>query len=423
MTRGIRIRLMAFVVLSAVGIAYVTATYLGLVDRVTGRNIDVTATLPQSGGLFEGSEVTYRGVKIGKVSSMAPTEEGIELELTLRHDVKLPTNSSMHVHNLSAVGEQYLDFQPSDEKPPYAKDGTVFRGDETSLPVDEADLLIAMNDFVGSVDRESLQVVVKELGEMFGDTGRELQTLIDSGSTFVREASAHTDETVQLLQSGLRVLRTQRGEKENIRSFAADLNTLTQALRGSDAELRGVLEGTPGTSRELHALLKDLEPILPTLLSDLVSVNGVIGSYLPGLEHLLVTYPALIAGGPTGSTRDGWGHVNTQADYSVPPCTNGYRPPSQWRSPHDTTDAPIYPAECKSGPPYQMRGPNTAPGPQRANASPPRVYSGLDDLVNGRIPGLVDVNGNPVRFSRPGNLSVLGGDAWKWMLIDPVLSR
>ncbi len=79
MTRGIRYRLMAFVVLSAIGITYVTATYLGLVDRVTGRDLNVTVTLPQSGGLFEGSEVTYRGVKIGKISAMATSEDGIEL--------------------------------------------------------------------------------------------------------------------------------------------------------------------------------------------------------------------------------------------------------------------------------------------------------------------------------------------------------
>src|SRR5688572_13913248 len=153
MTRGIRIRLMAFVVLSAIGITYVTATYLGLVDRLTGRDLTVTATLPQSGGLFEGSEVTYRGVKIGKVSKMEATGEGIELELTLDHDVELPTDSSMYVHNLSAVGEQYLDFQPSDEEPPYAEDGTVFKGDDAALPVDEGDLLVDLNDFVGSVDR------------------------------------------------------------------------------------------------------------------------------------------------------------------------------------------------------------------------------------------------------------------------------
>jgi phospholipid/cholesterol/gamma-HCH transport system substrate-binding protein len=423
MSRAVRMRLFAFVVLSAVGITYVTATYLGLVDRITGRDITVTAQLPGSGGLFEGSEVTYRGVKVGKVTKMEPTEDGIDVQVTLDHDAEIPTDSTISVHNLSAVGEQYLDFQPPDEDPPYAEDGTVFKGDEASLPVDEGDLLVDMYDFVGSVDRESLQVVIRELGEMFGDTGRDLQKLLDNGSTFVSEASAHTEETVQLLRSGLKVLRTQSGEKENIRSFADDLATLTRSLRDSDGELRQVLEDTPGTANELHGLLKDLEPTLPILLSDLVSVDQVVSSYLPGLEHLLVTYPAIIAGGPTGSTSDGWGHINLQFDYSVPPCTEGFRPPAQWRSPHDTTDAPIYPAKCLSGPPLEMRGPDMAPPGTGPNASAPRVYSGSYDPATGRVPGLVDRNGNPVELEQPENLSVLGGDAWKWMLVGPVASR
>ena len=423
MSKAVRNRLIAFVLLSAIGITYVTATYLGLVDRVTGRNITVTATLPGSGGLFVGSEVTYRGVKIGKVSDVDPTEDGIEVKITLNHDAEVPTDSKVSVHNLSAVGEQYLDFQPPDEDPPYAKDGTVFRGDEESLPVDEGALLVDMYDFVGSVDRESLQVVVHELGEMFGETGEELQTLLDSGSTFVQEASAHTDETIALLRSGLKVLRTQSGERENIRSFADDLATLTQALRTSDGDLRRVLDDTPGTANELHALLKDLEPTLPTLLSDLVSVDQVVSSYLPGLEQLLVIYPAIIAGGPTGSTRDGWGHINLQFDYSVPPCTKGFRPPSTWRSPHDTTDAPVYPAECLSPAPFEARGSKAAPPGTGPNASPPRAYSYSYDPATGRVPGLVDAYGNPVEFEQPANLSVLGGDAWKWMLVGPVASR
>ena len=58
MSRGVRIRIAAFLVLSAVGIVYVTASYLGFVDRVLGRGLTVHATLPTSGGLYEGSEVT-----------------------------------------------------------------------------------------------------------------------------------------------------------------------------------------------------------------------------------------------------------------------------------------------------------------------------------------------------------------------------
>ncbi len=147
MSQGVRIRLMAFVVLSAVGITYITASYLGIVDRVTGRNITVTASLPGSGGLFEGSEVTYRGVKVGKVTKMDATEDGVDLTLDLEHGTKLPLDAEIFVHNLSAVGEQYLDFQPKSTDGPYAADGARYEGNEKSLPVDEGDLLVDLSRF------------------------------------------------------------------------------------------------------------------------------------------------------------------------------------------------------------------------------------------------------------------------------------
>ena len=68
MTRGVKVRLVAFVVLSAVGIVYVAGSFLGITDRLLGRGLTIEATLPGSGGLFTGSEVTYRGVKVGKTT-------------------------------------------------------------------------------------------------------------------------------------------------------------------------------------------------------------------------------------------------------------------------------------------------------------------------------------------------------------------
>ncbi|MEV5003170.1 MlaD family protein [Nocardioides sp. LML1-1-1.1] len=423
MSRGVRIRLMAFVALSAIGITYVTASYLGVVDKVTGRNITVTASLPGSGGAFEGSEVTYRGVKIGKVTKMTATEEGVDLTLDLRHDTKLPLDAKVSVHNLSAVGEQYVDFVPEGKDGPYAADGARYQGDASSLPVDEGDLLVDLSRFVNSVDKDSLQKVVKELGVMFGDTGRDLQRLLDGGSAFIEEANAHTDETIALLDNSLTVLRTQQGQKENIRKLARDLDTVTSALRRQDGNLRTVLSETPGAAKAVQGLLQDLEPTLPVLLGDLVSTNQVFLSELPGLEQLLVTYPALIAGGPTGSTADGWGHVNLQFDYSVPPCTQGYVPPEKWRSTQDLTDTEPADVSCTAGPPYAMRGSKYAPSNRKGNASPARVYSGVYDPSSGSVPGLVDDQGNPVRLNQPEDLSVLGGDAWKWLLIGPVASK
>jgi phospholipid/cholesterol/gamma-HCH transport system substrate-binding protein len=423
MTRGVRTRIVAFVVLSAVGVVYITATYLGLVDRVLGRGLEVHATLPTSGGLFEGSEVTYRGVKIGKVERMHATGEGVTLDLSLQEGTELPLDSKMFIHNLSAVGEQYLDFEPPDQKGPYAEDGSTLAGDADSLPVDEADLLVEVDQFVRSVDQENLQVVVEELGTMFADTGAPLQRLLDNGRLFVDAAAAHTDETVRLLDSGLTVLDTQQGQGENIRSFSRDLERITQALAESDKDLRGTLQGTPGTAREVRKLLEDLEPTLPVLLGNAISVNQVVVTHLAGVEQLLVTYPRVIASGFTGTPGDGYGHVNLQLDYSQPPCTEGYLPPSEWRSTQDLTDGPIFPARCTEDLPAAARGANYVPGARNGTASPGRAYRSSYDPVTGVMDGVVDRNGGEVRYVDPGNLSILGGDSWKWLLVGPVASK
>ncbi|WP_110205467.1 MlaD family protein [Nocardioides daejeonensis] len=389
MTRGIKVRLIAFVILSAIGIVYVAGNYLGLVDRILGRGYTVHATLPESGGLFEGSEVTYRGVKIGRVSKMEVSTDGAKLDLDLKEGTKLPTDAQMFVHNLSAVGEQYLDFEPASADGPYASEGHTFRGDASSLPVAEDDLLVDLDALVNSVDKENLGTVVAELGNLFRDTGHSMQRLLDSGTILIDEATAHTDETIALLHSARDVLATQRRNGDNIRAFSKNLNLLTQALAGSDGALRDVLTDAPPAVREVDGLLQELAPSLPVLLSNMVSATQVVVAHLPGVETLLVNFPLAIAAGFTGTPGDGWGHVNLQLDQTVMPCTgagSGYKPASEWRSGHDLTDGPpAYPAQCLKGAPFNQRGSKYSPTAANSVTGVRRVApaSALDARVAG----------------------------------------
>lgn len=418
-TRGIKARLLAFLVLSAVGIVYVAATYLGFVDKVLGRGLEIEATLPVSGGLFQGSAVTYRGVKVGKVADMTPTASGISLRLDLEEGTQIPLSSPMYVHNLSAVGEQYLDFEPINEDGPYAETGDVINGSQGSIPTDEAELLVELDSFVSSVDKQALRTVVSELGTLFEDTGRPLQRLLDNGGDFIDEANAHTEETIDLLDTLRVVLATQQDNSENITSFSRDLRVLTGALAQSDDDIRTVLDQTPAATREINQLMLDLEPTLPILLGNATSVNQVLVSHLAGLEQLLVTYPRVISSGFTGTTPDGFGHVNLQTDNSVMPCTQGYKPVKDWRRGDELTDAPIFPAKCTAGDPFVQRGTPNVPGTKN-NPNPTRAYPGSYDPETGVVTGAVDANGEAVRFGDPGNLSILGDDSWKWLLVGPV---
>ena len=418
MTRGVRVRLLAFLVLSAVGIVYVASSFLGLTDRLLGRGLNIQATLPASGGLFTGSEVTYRGFKVGKVSGMDVTRNGLLVHMALKDGTKIPLDTKMHVHNLSAVGEQYLDFEPPDNKPPYAKAGDVIKGDQDSLPTSEELLLTQMNSLVDSINGTDLSTVVSEAGTMFRGTANPLQRMVDSGSQFVDAAAANADDTITLLNTGRTVLQTQADHEKDIQTFARGLADLTGTLRTSDKDIRTILQGGPPAVREVNALLRGLEPTLPIFLSNLVTTNQVLTANIPALEQMLVVFPHVIAAGFTGTPGDGYGHINLQFNNNVPACTKGYKPPSQWRPATDTTDAPVYPAQCKSGAPLEMRGFREAPQ-SGAASSPGRSYrvapydastAGVDA---GKEQSLVVGTGGGLR-------TVFGDDGWKWMLTGPV---
>jgi phospholipid/cholesterol/gamma-HCH transport system substrate-binding protein len=410
-TRAIKIRLVAFLVLSAVGIVYVAGSYLGIVDRVLGRGFTVHATLPGSGGLFVGSEVTYRGVKIGEVSGMDVVPRGVRVDLALKEGTKVPLASKVFVHNLSAVGEQYLDFEPASKAGPYAGSGDVIHGDAASLPESTDDLIMSMNGLVSSVDRDDLSTAVSELGTMFRGTADPLSRMVDAGTRLVEEAQANQQQTIDLLGTGGTVLTTQQANADNIRGFARDLSAFTAGLKGSDHDLRTVLEGGAPALDEVRSLLEGLEPTLPVFIGNLVTVNQVITARLPAVEQTLVTFPRVIASGFTGTPGDGYGHINLQMNYQVPPCTKGYKPVDEWLPGTYTGDPPTYPAQCLSGPPINQRGSKYAPEPGAVSGTSYRVAP-----YDART-GQVDEN------LTLGRHTVFGDHSWQWMLIGPTEQR
>lgn len=424
MTRGVKVRLIIFALLAAVGVVYVAGRYLGLVDHVLGRGLTVHATLPKSGGLFVGSEVDYRGVKVGKVSDMQVTRGGVRLTLALEQGTKIPVSSPIQVANLTAVGEQYLDFEPTSTEGPYAGEGHTFVGTKASLPVSTASLLVRLSSFVDSLNGNDLRTVVHELGTMFTGNAENLGRLIDSSSRFVEEATRHEKETIGLLDSGETVLRTQQAHKSDILGFARGLAQLSGTLKDSDPQLRTILQGGAPAAREVNALLRGLEPTMPLFISNLVSVNQVLTARLPALEQVLVTLPLVASNGFTGTPGDGYGHLNMSFNYTTPACSQGYLPPEDWPKGSDTRDLPLYNAKCtdpRAQPGYtgkdgiNQRGVNFMPPVGASTSTAYRVApydarTGVAHLGNGRT----------VTVSPQGGLeTVFGNDNWEALLIGP----
>ena len=282
--------------LSALGVLLVLAVcvfYLFaavLRQPLTSRPVELTVELKAAGGLFEGSAVTYRGVKVGKVTDIELTDEGVEASLRLSAGTEVPEDSLAVVRSLSPVGEQYLDFQPSTAGGPYYESGATIPAESTDIPMSLQSTVVAVNDVLRQIDEDNLHTTLVELARGLDGTGDELGRLIDDGQLLIEELDRLYPQTDRLLRNGDTVLDIAPDKAVELRRLGTSAKQLARFLRDYDPELRGTLRRAPGQIEQLEALVQDAREVLPGFLEVGVSVTDLFASYEPHVRSLLQDY-------------------------------------------------------------------------------------------------------------------------------------
>jgi phospholipid/cholesterol/gamma-HCH transport system substrate-binding protein len=377
--RSVQVQLVAFLLLSLLTVSILSANYVGLYDRLAGGQIHITADFAESGGIFVGSEVSYRGVQVGRVEKLRLSKDGVLVDAKLERGTEVPKDTVAVVENRSAVGEQYLDLQPRRSGGPMLADGDVIERADTRTPTKIENLLLHLDRTVNSVDRGDLRTVVDELGLAFADGGTDLQRLLDSGDALTRAATEALPETVKLIDDGRIVLDTQRESAQDIKVFASNFADLSETLKASDADLRLVLDRGAVASQELDALIKENQGSLAALLANLITIGQVTTSRIDGIEQLLVTYPDVVAGGYTVVPGDGTAHFGLAMSHDPAVCKQGYEGTKR-ADPAQTSGLPPVNtgARCTlaRGSASSVRGAQNAPGPSSGsgNSSYPLAF-------------------------------------------------
>jgi phospholipid/cholesterol/gamma-HCH transport system substrate-binding protein len=376
------LRLVAlFTVMSVVGISYVGLRYVGADSLIGLGPYTVKVQMRDSGGIFPDASVSYRGVEIGKVGAMRVTPGGLETELEIEQDSpKVPASSTVVIANRSAVGEQYVDFQPSSTAGPYLEEDSMIPAEQvrTPLPVDQ--LLADVNALATSVPLPELRTTVDELYAAFDRAGPDLQRLLDSSNVFIPDAIRNLPQTAQLLRDGRVVLETQSQLGPQILSLSRDLQLFTAQLKADDPNLRRLVNVAPPAAAELEGLIRETGPDLGRVLANLLVVSRIQLPRLAGLEQFLVTYPVLSAGAPTVVPGDGRVHFGLVLNLADPPyCRDGYlQPDAGWRPATDQTFIPMDTnVRCNEGFPVNPRGSQHAPNPDGSRRS--GLYPGGSD--------------------------------------------
>lgn len=257
---------------------------------LTSRPIQLTVQLKATGGLFEGAVVTYRGVKVGKVTDLGLTGEGVEARVRLSTGTEVPKDSVAVVRSLSPVGEQYLDFQPNSARGPFLEDGATIPATSTDIPMSLQSTVVAVNKLLRQIDERKLRTTLVELSEGLSGTGDEIGRMIDDGQLLLEELDRIYPETERLLRNSDVALDIAPDKAADLSRLGRSAKQLAAFLRDYDPELRDTLEQAPGQLDQLEALVADAREVLPDFLSVGVSITDIFASYEPHVRRLLQTY-------------------------------------------------------------------------------------------------------------------------------------
>jgi len=125
------VKLAAFGLVGVLCLAYILFSVIGA--KTFEGSYHVSVDMPVTGGLFPGSQVTYRGVPIGSVSSIDISSDrtSVIAKLAIHDGVHIPVTTKVVVADRSPAGEQYIDFEPYAASARYLQDGSVVAPSQT----------------------------------------------------------------------------------------------------------------------------------------------------------------------------------------------------------------------------------------------------------------------------------------------------
>ena len=311
----------------------------------------VTVQLPSAGGLYEGGNVTYRGTEVGRVSQVHLTDSGVVAVLSLRSDIPIPSDLEARVDSVSSIGEQFLALTPRGASSAPLKNGDVIALNRTSVPPDINSLVAATNRGLQAIPHENLKVAVDESYLAVGGLGPEISRVVRGSTTLAIDARDHLDSLTTLIDQSPRVLDSQVESADAIHAWAAHLATVTRQLQAHDNSVGGLIQHGAPAAAEARQLIERLQPTLPILLANLVSVGEVALTYQPNIEQLLVLVPQVVQeyqGAIMANLDTKQAYRGAYLDFNLnlnlpPPCTTGFLPVQQ-RRPASAVDYPDLPA-------------------------------------------------------------------------------
>src|SRR6185312_12762248 len=210
------------------------------------------------------------------------------------------------------------------------------------VPSEVGPALDAANRGLAVLPKEKIDQLLTETSQAVGGLGPALQRLVDSTTNIAQGFRDNLPQVNDIIAHSAPILDSQVNSGDNIERWSRNLNIIAAQTAQQDAALRGVVQQAPPTLDQVSAVFGDVRDALPQTLANLAVVIDMLKRYHKGLEQTLVIFPQGAAIAQAGTLFKDLGQLPLALSINQPPpCLTGFLPASEWRSPADTSMAPL----------------------------------------------------------------------------------
>ena len=247
------------------------------------RSYEATIIFPNAGGMTPGTRVSYRGVKIGQVTTIDPKPEGVAIGVVIAANRLIPSNSRIEATQAGLVGETSIDITPLQSLPP---------SEEIGKPLDsncEPSLIICNGSVLegeGKLDVNALIRSLLRISNIIGDpeTTTAVRAVLQNATNSLGEINdllvdAKESGGFQNLNSTLNAVERssdeiynfiaeirQKGGVDTLNSTIASIGGAAEEIRvflaANQSNLANTLNSIAQTSDQIRVAARSLTPVI-----------------------------------------------------------------------------------------------------------------------------------------------------------------
>lgn len=257
-----------------------------LPSLVSGPTYAVTIEFEDALNLPVDAPVKLDGATVGQVTSVSPGDYVAEVELALSTTVELRDTSRAEIRLTSPMGTAFVQLFPG-AKGKVLADGAVLPASATGSAPDVTDLLTALSTVVTGGSFGDISTIIKQLNVALTGNADDVRLLLTRLDTTVTDLNRQFPRIDRLTASLDRLTRRLAGDLPDITRALTDLTDLVTSFDAQRADLVTAMESlsrfdmvatplTKAVRRDLVEQLKDMRPVLKTLIDERANIDGVM---------------------------------------------------------------------------------------------------------------------------------------------------